>query len=481
MFRLDDHKVYDIPAEGGNFDDPEVQGPPLDTLKPIEITQPEGPSFTVEGDLVSWANWRFPIGFDAREGSCCAASASRRRPGRRARHHLPGVDRRDGGPVRRPVAGAVLAELLRHRRVPVRPVRQLAGAGLRLPRRDPLLRRHARRRARQPARHPERHLHARGGLRHPLEAHRHLHGLERGPPPAPPGDQLLHHRRQLRLRLLLVPLPRRHDRVRGQGHRRRVHLGVPPRRATTPTPPRSRPASAPVPPAPVQRPARHDGRRPRQRRRGGRRGAPADGRGQPVRQRVHEAAHALRTESEAARDADPSVGRAWHIVNTEKQNRLGQPVAYELLPQGLPVLLADPNRRSPSAPASRASTCGSPATTRRSATPPATSSTRTPAATACPATPRPTARSTARTSSSGTPSARPHFPRLEDWPVMPVDYAKFTLKPYGFFDRNPTLDVPSSESMGMACHADVMGHGVHQGAGACDCAAGSCTCSGHAH
>ena len=36
-----------------------------------------------------------------------------------------------------------------------------------------------------------------------------------------------------------------------------------------------------------------------------------------------------------------------------------------------------------------------------------------------------------------------HFPRPEDWPVMPVDTLGFTLKPVGFFDRNPTLDVPA--------------------------------------
>src|SRR6185369_10080802 len=41
---------------------------PLEGLKPIEITQPEGPSFTVTGDRVSWANWTFSLGFDAREG-----------------------------------------------------------------------------------------------------------------------------------------------------------------------------------------------------------------------------------------------------------------------------------------------------------------------------------------------------------------------------------------------------------------------------
>lgn len=29
---------------------------------------------------------------------------------------------------------------------------------------------------------------------------------------------------------------------------------------------------------------------------------------------------------------------------------------------------------------------------------------------------------------------------------MPVDYTGFKLKPVGFFDRNPTLDVPASTS-----------------------------------
>jgi primary-amine oxidase len=29
---------------------------------------------------------------------------------------------------------------------------------------------------------------------------------------------------------------------------------------------------------------------------------------------------------------------------------------------------------------------------------------------------------------------------------MPVDTVSFWLKPFGFFDRNPTLDVPPSET-----------------------------------
>jgi primary-amine oxidase len=37
-----------------------------------------------------------------------------------------------------------------------------------------------------------------------------------------------------------------------------------------------------------------------------------------------------------------------------------------------------------------------------------------------------------------------HFPRPEQWPIMPVDTISFRLEPDGFFDRNPSLDVPPS-------------------------------------
>ena len=36
-----------------------------------------------------------------------------------------------------------------------------------------------------------------------------------------------------------------------------------------------------------------------------------------------------------------------------------------------------------------------------------------------------------------------HVPRVEEWPVMPVDQIGFTLKPDGFFDGNPALDLPA--------------------------------------
>ena len=37
-----------------------------------------------------------------------------------------------------------------------------------------------------------------------------------------------------------------------------------------------------------------------------------------------------------------------------------------------------------------------------------------------------------------------HVARPEDWPVMPVEHAGFLLTAWGFFPRNPALDVPPS-------------------------------------
>ena len=71
-----DHGVVPLPAQPGNyypefaFADGNVPAFPAarEPLKPIEITQPEGPSFTVDGHAVSWSNWRLRIGFSPREG-----------------------------------------------------------------------------------------------------------------------------------------------------------------------------------------------------------------------------------------------------------------------------------------------------------------------------------------------------------------------------------------------------------------------------
>lgn len=39
-----------------------------------------------------------------------------------------------------------------------------------------------------------------------------------------------------------------------------------------------------------------------------------------------------------------------------------------------------------------------------------------------------------------------HNPRVEDWPVMPVEIHQLHLRPADFFERNPALDVPGIEN-----------------------------------
>ncbi|KAH2057347.1 hypothetical protein KXX03_008193, partial [Aspergillus fumigatus] len=43
-------------------------GYPYDTLKPIHITQPDGVSFQLHGNLLHWAGYKMHIGFNYREG-----------------------------------------------------------------------------------------------------------------------------------------------------------------------------------------------------------------------------------------------------------------------------------------------------------------------------------------------------------------------------------------------------------------------------
>jgi primary-amine oxidase len=59
--------VVALPAEPGSYL-PEDVGPMRTDLKPLEIVQPEGPSFRVEGNRVEWQRWSFRVGFDPYEG-----------------------------------------------------------------------------------------------------------------------------------------------------------------------------------------------------------------------------------------------------------------------------------------------------------------------------------------------------------------------------------------------------------------------------
>lgn len=64
---IEDEGDVPVPAAGGNYT-PDAVGPARTSLKPIEITQPEGPSFRVDGSLVEWEGWSMRVGFNAREG-----------------------------------------------------------------------------------------------------------------------------------------------------------------------------------------------------------------------------------------------------------------------------------------------------------------------------------------------------------------------------------------------------------------------------
>jgi primary-amine oxidase len=68
VFKVVDEFELPVPAESGDYDDPAVRGPLRQGLRPVEISQPEGPSFTREGTSLRWQNWSMRIGFDGREG-----------------------------------------------------------------------------------------------------------------------------------------------------------------------------------------------------------------------------------------------------------------------------------------------------------------------------------------------------------------------------------------------------------------------------
>jgi primary-amine oxidase len=172
----------------------------------------------------------------------------------------------------------------------------------------------------------------------------------------------------------------------------------------------------------------------------------------PYDNAFHAEATLLETESAAQRTIDPLSARYWTIMNPSVINRLGHPVAYKLMP-GENVL---PFAREGSSVLKRAAF-----TTKHLWV------------TAFDARERYAAGDYPNQHAGGaglpayTAANRPivdtdvvvwytfgahHVVRPEDWPVMPVARLGFSLKPVGFFERNPGLDVPPSMAHGAACH-----------------------------
>jgi primary-amine oxidase len=151
-------------------------------------------------------------------------------------------------------------------------------------------------------------------------------------------------------------------------------------------------------------------------------------------------------ETMARRDADPLAGRYWKIVNENVKNELGQPVAYKLLPNHTIRPFAHPG----SAVAKRAPfmfhpvwvTASDPGELFATGDYPNQS----PGGQGLPAF---AARERNLTDTDvvvwftfGTN----HVARPEDWPVMPVHPIGFKLLPAGFFVGNPALDNPQPGS-----------------------------------
>jgi primary-amine oxidase len=67
VIRVEEYGHWPLPPEQCNYAADRVKEFRKD-VKPLEINQPEGPSFSVDGYQVRWQNWSFVIGFSAREG-----------------------------------------------------------------------------------------------------------------------------------------------------------------------------------------------------------------------------------------------------------------------------------------------------------------------------------------------------------------------------------------------------------------------------
>lgn len=163
-------------------------------------------------------------------------------------------------------------------------------------------------------------------------------------------------------------------------------------------------------------------------------------------------------ETEGFDDLDWSTQRTWKVVNEKSTNGLGTPTAYKLVPGGaIPSMFApgspvlaraeaiahpvwvtphDANERWPSGEFVNQSAVdhGLPEWT--------------------------AAKRTVRNTDVVLwyVFGIHHITRPEDWPVMPVDVVRFELKPFGFFDRNPALDVEPSAPHCASGGAEHVGH-----------------------
>jgi primary-amine oxidase len=440
VFMVIDEADMPVPRESGNYDDPAVRGPLRTGLKPIEITQPQGPSFRLDGTSLEWQTWKLRIGFDAREGLTL--------------HQISLTDRGRTRPV---IYRASIPEMV-------------------VPYGDPA-----------PTRYWQNYFdtgeYMVGKWANSLEAGCDCLGEiayldatvtdDNGEPRVIRNAICIHEedfgilwkhtdifsgssqsRRQRRLVISFFTTVGNYDYgfywyfyLDGTMECEVKLTGI---LFTSAYPGQGHPHATEVAPG-LGAPAHQhlfsarldmmvDGTQnavdevdvhgcP---------AGPQNSYGNALAQTVTR----LERESQAGRRVAPEHGRTWRVINTEKTNRLGQPVAYTLYPEAAPTLLADPGSalygRAAFATQHLWVTRYDPAH-------------RYPAGDFVNQHP----------GGAGIPDfiagdgdidgtdivlwhtfGPTHFPRPEDWPVMPVSRCGFVLKPTGFYGRNPTLDVP---------------------------------------
>ncbi|WP_158964949.1 primary-amine oxidase [Chachezhania sediminis] len=162
----------------------------------------------------------------------------------------------------------------------------------------------------------------------------------------------------------------------------------------------------------------------------------------------------LQREGDAQRVARNDLGRIWRISSTDRANRVGEPTAYVLTPEGLPLLLADDEASITKRAGFATRSLWVTQFDRDELWAAGYTPNQHPGGAGLPA------YAAADRSVNGEDIVvwhtfgLTHFPRSEDWPVMPVDYAGFKLRPENFFDRNPTLDVPKDPNGAHCCHSN---------------------------
>ncbi|KZV48214.1 copper amine oxidase 1-like [Dorcoceras hygrometricum] len=158
----------------------------------------------------------------------------------------------------------------------------------------------------------------------------------------------------------------------------------------------------------------------------------------------------LRSELEATRDCDPLCARHWIVRNTRAVNRNGQLTGYKLVPGSNCLPLAGPEAKFLRRAAFLKHNLWVTPYARGEDFPGGEFPNQNPRV--------------GEGLASWVKQNRPleeadivlwyifgitHVPRLEDWPVMPVEHIGFVLQPHGFFNCSPAVDVPPS-----ACEMD---------------------------